>query len=402
MTTTSDIKPRIFINMHYMEIGGAERALLGLLNAIDTSKYDVDLFLNQHSGELMNLIPPEINLLPPIKKYTALERPITTIIREGHIDIAIARVIAKIMHRIKRKKENISHEDMSLFQYVAKYTTPLLPAISNNGLYDLAISFLAPHNIIKDKILAKQKWAWIHTDYSAIEINTRMELPVWKSFDKIISISSDVTDAFCQKFPSLKEKVFEIENIIPCAFIRQQAQEYLPAEYDSRYLNFCSVGRYSYAKNYDNIPFIADKLKSMGLKFHWYIIGYGDDTPIVQNINKTSTSDCVFLIGKKNNPYPYISQCDIYLQPSRYEGKSVTVREAQILKRPVIITNYQTSSSQVINGIDGIICKTDNDSIADAIYNLALDKDTRQRLTEYLSAVDYSNESEINKLYSYI
>ena len=60
------MKPRIFINMHYMEIGGAERALLGLLNAIDTNKVDVDLFINQHTGEFMKLIPKKINLLPEI------------------------------------------------------------------------------------------------------------------------------------------------------------------------------------------------------------------------------------------------------------------------------------------------------------------------------------------------
>ena len=47
------MKPRIFINMHYMALGGAERALLGLLNALDPERVDVDLFLNQHTGEFM-------------------------------------------------------------------------------------------------------------------------------------------------------------------------------------------------------------------------------------------------------------------------------------------------------------------------------------------------------------
>ena len=39
------MKPRIFIAMHYMEIGGAETALVGLLNALDPARVDVDLFL---------------------------------------------------------------------------------------------------------------------------------------------------------------------------------------------------------------------------------------------------------------------------------------------------------------------------------------------------------------------
>ena len=78
-------KPRIFINMHYMELGGAERALLGLLNAFDTSRVDVDLFLNQHTGDFMPLIPNKINLLPERRGYNAIERPMTQILREGQL-----------------------------------------------------------------------------------------------------------------------------------------------------------------------------------------------------------------------------------------------------------------------------------------------------------------------------
>ena len=53
-------KPRIFIQFHYMELGGAEMALIGLLNAFDTSRVDVDLFINQHTGPLMRLIPSKV------------------------------------------------------------------------------------------------------------------------------------------------------------------------------------------------------------------------------------------------------------------------------------------------------------------------------------------------------
>ena len=38
--------------MPSMFIGGAERSLLGLLEAIDYSRYDVSLFLYRHEGEL--------------------------------------------------------------------------------------------------------------------------------------------------------------------------------------------------------------------------------------------------------------------------------------------------------------------------------------------------------------
>lgn len=395
------MKPRIFINMHYMEIGGAERALLGLLNAIDTDKVDVDLFINQHTGEFMRLIPEKINLLPENKRYSTIERPMMRVLKEGHIDIVMARILARVAHDRYHKRRDEQHEnDASIFHYVAKYTTPLLPSLKKLGKYDLAISFLSPHNIVKDKVDAKHKIAWIHTDYTISTTNEQEELPVWKAYDSIISISSDVTKTFTQVFPSLSNKIIEIENIISPAFVREQAKFSVPTEMQGEHIKICSVGRFCEAKNYDNVPLIAKTLKERGLRFKWYIIGFGDSTLIKKNIAITDTEDCVIILGKKENPYPYIANCDIYAQPSRYEGKSVTVREAQILCRPIVITNYPTASSQIKNGIDGVICEMDNHSIANAIYQLATNKGKMEELTEYLSHNDYGNESEINKIYS--
>ena len=408
------MKPRIFINMHYMEIGGAERALLGLLNAINTNKVDVDLFINQHTGEFLNLIPQKINLLPEISAYSVIEKPIITALKKGHIGIALARLFAKVAYKynssplrhyvtpplfVRKKQRRSCCDDASIFNLVAKYTTPLLPSLKKYGNYDLAISFLSPHNIVKEKVLAKKKIAWIHTDYTKISINATAELEVWDSYDKIISISEEVTKTFTQVFPSLKDKIIGIENILSPQFIKDQSSLFEPEEMCGDFIKICSIGRFCFAKNFENIPFIAQKLKEQGLKFKWYIIGFGDTTETIENIRNTSTDDCVILLGKKVNPYPYITSCDIYVQPSRYEGKSVTVREAQILCKLVIITNFPTASSQVKNGVDGIICEMDNDSIANTIYRLAHDEDTQTKLVECLSLHDYGNETEVDKIY---
>lgn len=391
------MKPRIFINMHYMEIGGAERALLGLLNAIDTDKVDVDLFINQHTGEFMKLIPEKINLLPEVSAYSVIEKPITTAIKKGHLGIASARLLAKMHYKIKNWRKN--DDDASIFSLVAKHTTPLLPSLKRLGKYDLAISFLTPHNIVKDNVKAKRKLAWIHTDYSTITVNAKQELPIWNSFDNIVSISPDVTKSFIKTFPTLGKKIIEIENILSPSFIRQQAELFAPHEMQGDFMKLCSIGRFCYAKNFENIPFIAQKLKGKGLDFKWYIIGFGDTAETIKNIKQTNTGECVILLGKKENPYPYLASCDIYVQPSRYEGKSVTVREAQILCKPVIITNYTTAPSQVKDGVDGVICEMDNAKIADEIYNLANDKELQMKLANYLSTHDYGNEAEVNKIW---
>ena len=398
-------KPRIFINMHYMELGGAERALLGLLNALDTDKVDVDLFLNQHTGEFMPLIPDKINLLPERRGYNAIERPMIDILKEGQFGIALGRLRARKQH--KKYYSSLSDIektfDSSAFHYVAECVQPYLQPLYDLGEYDLAISFLQPHNIVLNKVKARKKIAWIHTDYSTIHINAKMELPVWAGFDYIASISLDCTRSFLQTFPSLKNKIIEIENILSSDFIHRQAELLDVAnEMPKKGINLLSVGRYCHAKNYDNVPDIIKRLVDKGLKdLRWYIIGFGGDEPLIrQKIADAGMNDHVILLGKKENPYSYIKACDIYVQPSRYEGKSVTVREAQVLCKPVIVTDYPTAKSQIKDGIDGVIVPMDNEGCALGIAKAIENHPLLDKLTEFLASHDYGNESEVNKIYA--
>ena len=396
-------KPRIFINMHYLEIGGAERALIGLLCALDSDRVDVDLFLNQHTGEFMRYVPKGVHLLPEIGAYSAIERPIRQILREGHFAIAAARMAAKVRNAWHRLRHRSELPDASIFQHVAQCVSPWLPSLKHLGHYNLAISFLTPHNIVAEKVDAARRIAWIHTDYTRIGIDVAAELPVWSRFDYIASISPDCTKAFLQLFPSLESRIIEIHNILSPALVRRQAQEFEPKEYAGvEGTIICSVGRICEAKNYDNVPRVAQMLKARGMKFHWFIIGPGSQDEVRRIMSETGTDDVISLLGTRANPYPYIAGCDLYLQPSRYEGNSVTVREAQILCRPVIITRYGTSADQVQHGVDGIICEMDNRSIAEAIYRVANDDALRKRITAHLAQADFGNESEVQKIYHLI
>ena len=385
--------------MHYLELGGAERALLGLLNAIDTDKVDVDLFLNQHTGAFMTLIPSKINLLPEIPAYSAIERPIKTILGEGHWGIFLGRLIGRIKY--KRYLRSIGRRrDGSATQYVFDGVSPFLPSLKFLGHYDLAISFLDPPHIVQDKVDASIRMEWIHTDWSTVEVHEKLVEPRWGRNDYIVSISKAVTEQFLKRFPQFKDKIIEIYNILSPTFVRSQAlMEDGNSELNSEGITLCSVGRIAYLKNFDNIPHIAKILKDKGLSFHWYVIGPGNHEAIDNTICNNKVEDCVHFIGPKSNPYPWMNACDIYVQPSRYEGHSVTVREAQILGKPVIITNYPTAKSQIQDGIDGVICGTDNDSISEAIISLVHDKQRQVNLVGYLRTHDFGNESEVEKIY---
>lgn len=399
-------KPRIFIAMHYMEIGGAETALVGLLNALEHARVDVDLFLYDHRGEMMQFIPEWVNLLPQIPKYSVLERPIVELVKRGFWGIAAARMWAKRISKVAYKRSGSKLENNGGLDKMSKCTTPLLPKINQSMTYDLAISFLTPHRIVAEKVKAKKKIAWIHTDYTRVWVDAEDELKVWQKYDYVASISGDVTNTFLQVFPSLAPKIVEIENILSPTFVRKRA-ELQDVDKEIRHegaITLLSVGRFSDAKNYDNVPDICKRLiNKTKLNIRWYIIGYGGDEALIrQKIKEAGMEEHVILLGKRSNPYPYIKACDIYVQPSRYEGKSVTVREAQMLSKPVVVTNYPTAPSQIRSGIDGVIVPIDNEGCANGLAEVICDKPLQERIIAHLKTHDYGNESEVEKIYKLI
>lgn len=399
-------KPRIFIAMHYMKIGGAETALVGLLNALDPARVDVDLFLYDHRGEMMQFIPEWVNLLPQIPKYSVLERPIVELVKRGFWGIAAARMWAKRISKVAYKRSGSKIENNGGLDKMSKCTTPLLPKINPSMTYDLAISFLTPHRIVAEKVKAKKKIAWIHTDYTRVWVDAEEELKVWQKYDYVASISGDVTNTFLQVFPSLAPKIVEIENILSPSFVRKRAELEDPDKEfrQTDKISLLSIGRYSEQKNYDNVPDICKRLiNKTKLNIKWYIIGYGGDEALIrQKIKEAGMEDHVILLGKRSNPYPYIKACDIYVQPSRYEGKSVTVREAQMLCKPVVVTNYPTAPSQIRSDVDGVIVPMDNEGCANGLAEVICDKPLQERIIAHLKTHDYGNESEVEKIYTLI
>lgn len=391
-------KPRIFINMTYMEIGGAERALLGLLNAIDTSRVDVDLFVNQHTGEFMKLIPDKINLLPEEKHYSMIRKPIRQLIQRGYIRLALSRIIAR--HEYFRDASK-RHIDGCFNHYAMNRIIKHLPSLYHLGEYDLALSFIDPSHIIHEKVLAKKRIEWLHTDFSVFNMDEKCMARTWERDDYIAAVSQEMAERFKAKYPQYACKVIVIENILSPESIRQETDKDFAPEMAScgDSIKILSVGRICYAKYFDRIPDIIAILKRKGQKIEWFIVGPGNASEIMQHASELGVERLIHFIGKKNNPYPYIKACDLYVQPSRREGKSVTVREAQILCKPVIITCYPTSGSQVMDGVDGVICGMDNESVAQAIIDLVQDKGKQMKIIDYLHSHDYGNEAEVEKIY---
>ena len=226
---------------------------------------------------------------------------------------------------------------------------------------------------------------------------------MWGAYDKLVAVSDKCKENFIKVFPSLEEKVVVIENILSQEFVREQAEmedvsSEIPEYKDG--INILSVGRFETAKNFTELPQIVSKL-DMPVK--WYLIGYGGlETEIRKKIREYNLEGRIVILGKKTNPYPYMKACDVYAQLSLYEGKSVTVREAQMLYRPVVITNYSTAKSQVNDGVDGKIIPLEIDDCVEELRRFLSDKELQKKLSDTCKDLNFGNEEEVEKIYDVI
>ncbi len=390
---------KVLIASFDMEVGGVERSLISMLNNFDYQNYRIDLMLYSHTGDFMNLLPDQPNLLEESPAYKTFRMSIGKILKSGKISLGLVRLMAKC----KANLSTSSEKGYKQMQYMWKYSLPFLP--KHKKKYDLAISYLWPHYFVAEKVEAKTKIAWIHTDFSTVDTDERVDIQMWNKFNYIVAVSEECKNAFIQKYSSLEKKVIVIENITSPDFVRALANEKI----ENRMLNdqrfkIITVARLSYAKGIDNAVKALKLLKDRGYKdISWYVVGYGGDEAMLKElIKEQNLEDSFILLGKQINPYPYMKEADLYVQPSRYEGKAVTVGEAQILYKPVLITNYTTAQGQVRNKYDGLICELSIEGIAKGIEKLYKDYKLRNQLTDNCTRTNYCNNQELEKLYQLI
>jgi glycosyltransferase involved in cell wall biosynthesis len=287
-------------------------------------------------------------------------------------------------------------------QYSHKYVRRFMPMISEEE-YDLVISFLTPHYFGAEKVRAKKRVAWIHTDYSRLEVDAISERQMWDAYDKIVSISDSVGAAFVETFGGLEDKLLRVDNIISPDAVRASAEAESVRVGNEGETVLLSCGRVTEGKNFANIPRMCASLLKNGHNVKWFIVGDGPDTGNVrESIEREGMTDRVILLGARANPYPYMAACDLYVQPSLYEGRSVAVIEAQILGRPVAITDFPTAKGQLRDGFDGVIVPLDDEGCAEGLVRLLKDGAMLEALQKGCESSDYGCEKDIERICSYM
>ena len=397
------MKYKVLIAAQSLEIGGAERSLVSLLNSLDYSRVEVDLFLCRHMGEFMKYLPKEVNLLPEDPNASMLAKPFKVLLQKYRYRMVYGRLKGKYKTWLYYCFHHSSKNSCVGLEYSHKYTYSYIAPIMPGKIYDYAISFLTPHYIVANKVNAKRKGAWIHTDYSSIGIDVKSEYRMWEAYDDIFSISESCTEGFLKVFPLLQDRIVLVENILDTGFVREEAKKRNIRQelmIEGKQICLCTVGRFSEPKNIERIPEICRQLINRGLNICWILVGYGPKEQLIRdNISRYHVENQVLIVGKQDNPYPYIDACDVYVQLSSYEGKSVTVREAQILGKAVVITDYPTAARQLEHGVDGMILPLELELFIDELNRFLQDNTLRLRLQRECSRRDYGNQDGVDVLY---
>ncbi|MFZ4106190.1 glycosyltransferase [Flavobacterium sp.] len=391
-------KDLLFV-MSNLRCGGAEKALISLLQTIDYELYNVDLQLFSVKGLFLKQLASKVKLLPSIEEYhyfdMSLSKALLKAFKKRRLDIIYNRIIAGYIFKTEK---NLSRCEQRVWKCISR----CVPKSSKK--YDAVFGFLekSPVYYAIEKVNAIKKIGFVHNDYDKLEMDKSIDLPYFDKLDFIATDSKECGEVLVKNFPSCDKKIKIIFNIVSPTLIKKFAVEQITDSFPKG-IKIVSIGRLENQKGYDFAVDALKIVKEAGYQFHWIILGEGvEKSKLVQQITKNNLEENVTFVGIKENLYPYVKMADIFIQTSRFEGKSVAIDEAKIVGRPILVTNFSTVGDQIIHKETGYITEMNPEAIAAGIIELLQDENLRAILSENLSQLYLGTESEINKIYDLV
>lgn len=391
---------KVLIVIHDMRIGGAQKSLLSFLQCLMASeygkKYDIHLMMTQPGGPFCEQFPEQVKMITPSPELRWMSAHLNAELFYKHFSW---KGLLGELQWILGKNLRLFPKAWNSSQKMWENWKKLIP--ENSEYYDIAISYIdgCPNYYVMDKVQAAKKVLWIHNEYQKLGYDASFDEPYFEKCDKLITISDDCRSCLLREFPSQGEKIHVLENISSGEYVIERSKaEYPPEFHEVKEWKLLSVGRLNYQKGFDLAIAAAKMLRDMGLPFLWLIVGEGAERQTLQKmIDDDNLGGCIRLVGARKNPYSYMSACDLLIQPSRWEGKSVVLDEAKILCKPIVATNYTTVSASVEHGKSGWLVDMNPESIAEGILKLCRDEQLRMNLQSFLTAQPKGNETELKK-----
>lgn len=395
------MKKSLLFVIDSLDIAGAEKSLVTLLNLLDYTKYEVDLQLFSYGNTLEQLVPHDVNILKPFEytNFTNLN------LKSAFVHTVTTSKYKMFSSRLKYSF-NIRKGKCGNKQKARIYWQSASKVIEENPKeYDVAISYAqgVPTFYVAEKIKAKKKIAWVNVSYQLDEKEKRFQSKYYDKYNQIVVVSDSAKAVFMETFPNYANKISVQYDINNPEFIFNMAEIGTSYEDDFEGIKILTVGRLAHQKGYDVALEACQQLKKAGVHFKWYVLGKGPlQAEIEDKIKEMELTDHFILLGVKANPYPFYKHADIYVQTSRFEGFGIAIAEARMLNVPVVTTKFDAVYNQMIHEKNGLVVNRNADEVAEGIKKIIYDQGLRNNIVNYLRAEKKGNVEEIERFYQLI
>lgn len=371
-------KKKILFLIHTLQVGGAEKVLVNLVNKIDKEKFDITVMTVINTGAFRKELDKDITyktifdikLLNKKQNKKSKEKSGNLLDNPNLIKKVAVKLYQFFWRNIDCKK------------IYKKYITED---------YDVEVSFLEG---ISAKIIANstntksKKISWIHVDLlnetktDKFFKNIEVEKKTYQKFNQIVAVSEHVKEQFIKKFDINKEKILILYNPIDSEYIIKKALEPIDDVKKEKFI-ICTVGRLSKQKGYDRLLEIVKRLNEEKLEYELWIIGVGAEEENLKEYIIKNNLNNVKLLGYKSNPYKYIKTSDLFVCSSRAEGFSTVVSEAIVLEKPIIATRCSGMKELLGENEEyGIVCENSTNALYTSLKKILNEKDEYELLKE--------------------
>lgn len=388
------MKKKLIFITEALWIGGIETALINLLNRLDYDRYDVTCLILRDEQDMAARITPRCRfIVSDRRRAVSFKEPyrynrIYTLMEEPQNASKFRRLIWRALVLLLRAPEAKLYASYVKHQLGREHFDTAV-------IYSDRTAETAVRAINADKFLMFYHHGAMRKEYH--------DTYGYRKSEHIIAVS----DALAQKLRAYRhrynEKIISVNNLIDIDGVRAKSLESPEIYFPKDRFNIVSCGRLSPAKGMDLAINACSLLTKNGCtNISWWIVGGGpEESALRELIKEKNLEEYVTMLGMQSNPYPYIKQADLYVQPSRFEGHCVTVMEARILAVPILATT-NAAEEQIDDDVTGMLCSSDAQSIADHVKKLYDVPEKRNIYRAALKQYDFeaSNAAIMQRLYS--
>lgn len=390
------MKKKIVFVLYSMTVGGVEKAFLNFLSVLPLADLDIALVLMEKKGDFLAQVPSCVKIVES-EVYKHSKWIINGVPKKVFVELLkrgkILRAFGFAINSLYRK---LTGDARMLYRFLLT-KEPVLP-----GDYDLAIAYAGPSYLIDYytlfKIHARKKIAWIHYDVEKFGFDVKMYAPLYRKYEKVFTVSEEGKNHFIKKMPELAPRVETFYNVISQDLIKKMAETGDTFDVADDHIKILTVGRISREKGQDYAIKALKIIQERGINTKWYFIGDGNYRSTCEQLAKElGVGDYVCFLGTKTNPYPYMKDCDIYVQPSRHEGYCITLAEARVFGNPIVATDFVGAKEQLATRENALVTGFSESDMAEGILQLI-----KKNFPKETKTMDSHTKSEVGSFLSLI